>query len=216
MREIINTMSVIMNAMRDIVYKILVQNGTKNPVRVERERTFTVLNVRHQDDEGDDRDQDGKQGAAEVDEIEELIECFLFALPIAEEAQEHPSDAEVEEQGPGARKERILCHKDDLKDEEEDGEHRKHQGRQREGVVLFQKSHRRLFLDRLLFFFDLRAAVRAFCRPVGDLFSAIIAKHGISPFFFYFTMPEASCQGLGKISRCVFFISVRAFKPLPV
>ena len=86
MREIINTMSVIMNAMRDIVYKILVQNGTKNPVRVERERTFTVLNVRHQDDEGDDRDQDGKQGATEVDEIEELIECFLFALPIAEEA----------------------------------------------------------------------------------------------------------------------------------
>lgn len=216
MREIINTMSVIMNAMRDIVYKILVQNGTKNPVRVERERTFTVLNVRHQDDEGDDRDQDGKQGAAEVDEIEELIECFLFALPIAEEAQEHSSDAEVEEQGPGARKEWIFCHKDDLKDEEEDGERRKHQGRQREGMVLFQKSHRRLFLDRLLFFFDLRAAVRAFCRPVGDLFSAIIAKHGISPFFFYFTMPEASCQGLGKISRCVFFISVRAFKPLPV
>ena len=183
---------------------------------MERERTFTVLNVRHQDDEGDDRDQDGKQGTAEIDEVEELIECFLFALPIAEEAQEHSSDAEVEEQGPGARKERILCHKDDLKDEEEDGERRKHQGRQREGMVLFQKSRRCFFLDRLLFLFDLRAAVRAFCRPVGDLFPAIIAKHGISPFFFYFTMPEASCQGLGKISRCVFLISVRAFKPLPV
>ena len=70
MREIINTMSVIINTMRDIVYKFLVQNGIKNPVREERERTFTVLNVRHQDDEGDDRDQDGKQGAAEVDEVE--------------------------------------------------------------------------------------------------------------------------------------------------
>lgn len=86
MREIINTMSFIINTMRNIVYKFLVQYGIKNPVRVERERTFTVLNVRHQDDEGDDRDQDGKQGAPEVDEVEELIECFLFALPIAEEA----------------------------------------------------------------------------------------------------------------------------------
>lgn len=86
MRETINTMSVIINTMRDIVCKFLVQNGIKKIPFAGNGKSFTVLNVCHQDDEGDDRDQDGKQGAAEIDEVEELIECFLFALPIAEEA----------------------------------------------------------------------------------------------------------------------------------
>ena len=39
---------------------------------------------RHQNDEGDDRHQDGKQGAAEVDEVEKLIEGFLFALLVSD------------------------------------------------------------------------------------------------------------------------------------
>lgn len=162
--------------------------GVKNP-RPGSGRVFFVFreaalsDERHQNDEGDDRHQDGKQGAAEVDEVEKLIEGFLFALPIAEEAQEHPSDAEVEEQGPGARKERIFCHKDDLKDEEEDGERREHQGRQREGVQFLQEG-KCIFLVRLrLFPFDFLPAVGAFYAVVGDLFSAVAAKHSLSPFF---------------------------------
>ena len=70
MRVIINTMSVINNTMRDIVYKFLVHNGIKKSRSRGTGKSFTVLNVCHQDDEGDDRDQDGKQGAAEVDEVE--------------------------------------------------------------------------------------------------------------------------------------------------
>lgn len=56
--------------MRDIVYKFLVQDGIKKSRSRGTGKSFTVLNVCHQDDEGDDRDQDGKQGAAEVDEVE--------------------------------------------------------------------------------------------------------------------------------------------------
>lgn len=43
-------------------------------------------NDRHQNDEGDDRHQNGEQGAAEVDEVEELIEGFLFALLVSDRA----------------------------------------------------------------------------------------------------------------------------------
>ena len=65
--------------------------GVKNP-RPGSGRVFFVFreaalsDERHQNDEGDDRHQDGKQGAAEVDEVEKLIEGFLFALCVADRA----------------------------------------------------------------------------------------------------------------------------------
>ena len=47
-------------------------------------REAALSDERHQNDEGDDRHQDGKQGAAEVDEVEKLIEGLLFALLVSD------------------------------------------------------------------------------------------------------------------------------------
>lgn len=83
MRDIINTMP-------DIIMQHLENFGVKKSPPGLGQGVFfreaALSDERHQNDEGDDRDQDGKQGAAEVDEVEKLIEGFLFALPIAEEA----------------------------------------------------------------------------------------------------------------------------------
>ena len=81
----------IINTMPDITMQLLENFGAKNTPPGLGQGVFcfweaALSDERHQNDEGDDRHQDGKQGAAEVDEVYKLIEGFLFALPIAEEA----------------------------------------------------------------------------------------------------------------------------------
>ena len=111
--------------------------------------------------------------------MQELVERFLLALAVPEERQDERRYAAVEE---GRDEYRGISESQeyDIKDGKDDDERREEQGRQRARVRVLKEVCLLLGLHTL----DFRPAVGALDAVVGNLFSAMAAKHMSSPFFF--------------------------------